>query len=63
LGASPSTRTVAAGLRWDAFRNVALKAQFESAQNNGLNFVQTTPAFEGRAGKVNVLTLLVDFVF
>jgi len=57
------TRSLAAGVRWDVFRNVALKAQVESTQNNGLNFVNTTPAFDARAAKVNVFTLLVDFVF
>jgi hypothetical protein len=57
------TRSLAAGVRWDAFRNVALKAQFESTQNNGLNFVNTSPAFDARASKVNVFTLVVDFVF
>jgi hypothetical protein len=63
LGGSPSTRTLAAGVRWDAFRNLALKAQVESVQNNGLNFVDSTPGFATVAGKVSVFTLLVDFVF
>jgi hypothetical protein len=63
LGVSPSTRSLAAGLRWDAFRNVALKAQVESVQNNGLNFVNASPGFSATAGKVKVFTLLVDFVF
>ena len=57
------TRSLAAGLRWDAFRNVAIKAQFESAQSNEFNFVNPTPVFDASALKVNVFTLLVDFVF
>jgi hypothetical protein len=63
LAGRPDTRTLAAGLRWDAFHNVALKAQVESTQNNGLNFVNTSPAFAIGTDKVNVFTLLVDFVF
>ena len=58
-----STRTFAAGLRWDAGRNVAVKAQVESTQNNGLNFVNPSPESVPGAQKVNMFTLLVDFVF
>jgi len=43
-GASP-TRTVAAGLRWDAYKNLAIKAQIESAQSNGFNFSNESRAF------------------
>jgi len=57
------TATVAAGLRWDAMRNVAIKAQLESTQNNSLNFANATPAFAAASDRVKVVTLLVDFVF
>jgi hypothetical protein len=59
----PSTRTMAAGLRWDAMRNVAVKTQIESTQNNGLNFINPGPESVPLARKVNMFTLLVDFVF
>jgi len=67
LGLS-NTRTVAAGLRWDAYQDVAVKAQVESVQSNGFNFVNEGPAFFASAfssnpRKVNVFTLLADFVF
>jgi hypothetical protein len=59
----PSSSTIAGGLRWDAFKSIALKAQVESTENNGLNFVNAVPSFAGNARKVNVFSLLVDFVF
>lgn len=59
----PNTRTVAAGLRWDAFHNVALKAQIESAQSNPFNFSSAAPSFSVSSRKANVFTLLSDFVF
>jgi hypothetical protein len=59
----PQTRTVAGGIRWDLFHDVALKAQVESGQNNGFNFAGATPAFAATAPKVTIFTLLVDFVF
>lgn len=63
LTGQPRTRTLAAGVRWDAFHNVALKAQVESAQYNSFNFVNESAAFAASASKANVLTLLADFVF
>ncbi|MDB5817442.1 MAG: hypothetical protein JWQ11_1082, partial [Rhizobacter sp.] len=56
-------RTLAAGVRWDAIKDVAFKLQLESVQNNGLNFVNASPAFNVGDRKVNVVTLLADFVF
>lgn len=63
LAGLPATRTIAGGVRWDAFHNVALKMQVESTQNNGLDFVNAgrDPAAGPRS--ISVLTLLADFVF
>jgi len=55
--------TVAAGVRWDAFRGVAIKAQVESADVSATSFVNVSPALAGRRAKVTVFTLLADFVF
>ena len=64
----PNTRSAAVGLRWDVYRNVAIKAQVDEVQYNGLNFANESPAFLASAfspnpRKVNVFTLLADFVF
>ena len=63
LSPLPNTRTVAAGLRWDALHNVALKAQIESAQSNPFNFAHAAPRFSVSSRKANVFTVLSDFVF
>jgi hypothetical protein len=63
LASLPHTRTVAAGVRLDAWRNVALKAQIESAQNNPFNFANEPVAFQQERHQVSVLTLLADVVF
>lgn len=57
------SRSRAAGVRWDAFRNVAFKAQFESVPYNSLNLVGESAGFAAGASKAHALTLLADFVF
>lgn len=55
-------KTTALGLRWDAYRNVAVKAQFDHVRPEGLGlFNRTKPGFD--PGSVNVYSLVVDLVF
>jgi Gram-negative porin len=57
-----SQKTVALGLRWDAMRNVAVKAQFDRIRPDaGGFFVRTEAGFGG--SHVNVYSLAVDMVF
>jgi len=61
--------TWALGTRYDLMKNVALKGQFDHVTTGGANgnvrglFVETTPAFRAGPHNVNVVSLLVDFVF
>lgn len=58
-------KSVSVGLRWDVMKNTALKAQFDSIQlgsGSSGNLINVQPDFVG-GGKVNVLSLSVDFVF
>ena len=61
--------TVSVGTRYDLMKNVALKGQFDrittggpSGNTRGL-FTVTTPAFRSGPHNVNVVSLLVDFIF
>ncbi len=55
-------RGTALGLRWDAWRNVAVKAQYERVDTKGTNgFFLVNGASPTRP--VNVFSLAVDFVF
>lgn len=60
-------KTIAIGARWDAFRNVALKAQFESIRPDnemGLLYVPNDKAVPDLSNKtVNVVSFTADFVF
>lgn len=59
---SNQQKSVALGLRWDAYRNVAVKAQYERITPNGPGlFTFPQPAFG--TSKVNVYSVSVDFVF
>jgi Gram-negative porin len=55
-------KTGALGVRWDAYRNVAVKAQLEriSPRGDGL-FIAKVPGWGSE--RVNVLSVAVDFVF
>lgn len=62
-GQSTEQNTTALGLRWDAWRNIALKAQYDRItpkRGDGL-FTGAQPGFGGDS--VNVYSLAVDFVF
>jgi Gram-negative porin len=55
-------KTVALGVRWDAMRNVAVKAQFDRIRPDTVGlFTRTQAGFGG--GHVNVYSLSVDMVF
>ncbi len=59
---STPQKTVAFGVRWDAMRNVAVKAQFDSIKTTGAGqFYNAAPGFVDK--RVNVYSLAVDFVF
>lgn len=51
------------GLRWDAWRNIAVKAQYDriNPKGSGGLFTRTQPGFG--QDRVNVYSLAVDFVF
>lgn len=57
-------KTNAVGVRWDAYRNIALKAQYERVKptGNGL-FANTVPGFGTNGSSVNVYSIAVDTVF
>jgi hypothetical protein len=55
--------TVGLGLRWDAWRNIALKAQYERIDPKGSAGLFTNPQPGFGAKTVNVYSLAVDFVF
>jgi len=58
-------KSAALGVRWDAFKNTAIKAQVESIKPDsptGLMLASTSTA-NVRGKRINVLSLSVDFVF
>lgn len=58
-------RTTTLGIRWDFYRSFDLKGQLDhTVRNGGFNqfFVNQQPGFRP-SGTVNVLTVLIDFVF
>jgi len=58
--ANDSTRSI--GVRWDAAKNVAVKAQFESSTPN-TQFIKVLPAVAASNDKIKVFSLAADFVF
>lgn len=65
LEANPDEKTVSVGLRWDFLKNLDLKLQFDH-MSNGANSAgklsDLQPGFRP-GGKVNLSTIVVDFVF
>lgn len=65
LGSIPVQQTISAGARWDFAKDTAFKVQFEhinlGAGSPG-TLVNLQPGFQ-RGGKVNVLSIAVDFVY
>jgi len=60
-GGQPAANSSAYGVRWDAFTNVALKAQYDRVGNQSL--MLGNPAALGPNGRLHVLSLSADFVF
>ncbi len=58
----PDSRTTALGMRWDAVKDVAIKAQTERARLSGQQFINLTPGTDLRRS-ATVYTLALDFVF
>ena len=56
-------KTNSLGLRWDAYKNIAVKAQFDRVKTNGGPglFVKLQPGFD--SSSINVYSVAVDFVF
>jgi len=65
-GQKLNQKTTALGMRWDAYRNVALKAQYERIKPNGNGlFVKVQPGsgFGSNGMSVDVYSIAVDTVF
>ena len=58
----PDAHTAALGVRWDAFKDIAVKAQVERSRLGGQQFIGVDPALD-RKNSVKVYTLSLDFVF
>lgn len=65
LGLIPRQSTTSAGLRWDFWRNAALKLQYDRvdlAEGSRGTFGNVQPGFR-RGGSVDVYSAAVDFLF
>ncbi|MCV2368307.1 porin [Roseateles oligotrophus] len=61
---SNQQKTNAVGVRWDAYRNVAVKGQYEQIKADGPGlFSSPSAAFIAGKNTVNVYSVAVDFVF
>ncbi len=61
---SNQQKTQALGVRWDAYRNIAVKGQFERIKADGPGlFSSPSEAFTAGQNTVNVYSVAVDFVF
>jgi len=61
---SNQQKTQALGVRWDAYRNIAVKGQLERIKANGPGlFASPSEPFRLGQSTVNVYSLAVDFVF
>jgi hypothetical protein len=61
---SNQQKTQAVGVRWDAYRNIAVKGQLERIKADGPGlFSSPSVAFTAGQNTVNVYSLAVDFVF
>ncbi|WP_266169737.1 hypothetical protein [Dyella subtropica] len=63
LTGSSSQHTTSAGVRWDVYKNIDIKAQIDHVlpSANGGNFGNVSPSYNGHA--VNVYSAVVDFVY
>ncbi|WP_273595283.1 hypothetical protein [Roseateles koreensis] len=61
---SNAQKTLAVGLRWDAYRNIAVKTQYERIKADGPGlFTSPSTSFTTGQNNVNVYSVAVDFVF
>lgn len=59
---STPQKTMAIGVRWDAWRNVAIKVQYDSIKTKGAGqFSRAQPSFNNQ--RVGIYSAVVDFVF
>lgn len=59
---STPQKTIGLGVRWDAWRNIAIKAQYDSIKTTGAGqFYNVQPGFNNE--RVGVYSVAVDFVF
>jgi hypothetical protein len=62
-GLNITQATTALGVRWDAYRNVAVKAQYERVDTKGGYGLFRNVGGPRPADPVQVLSLAVDFIF
>ena len=62
-GPIPKGSTQAVGLRWDAYKNVAVKAQVERVKRTDFAFANRSLPFMSSTPSVTAVSLAVDFVF
>ncbi|NML18918.1 porin [Azohydromonas caseinilytica] len=62
-GAFPKGHTRAVGVRWDAYKNVAVKLQVESVKRTDFAFANRSFQFIRETPNVTAVSLAVDFVF
>lgn len=64
FGGTPDDKVTAIGVRWDAMKNAAVKAQYQKVDASmRTTFVNPTPAFAATRPTVNALSVALDFVF
>lgn len=59
---APDDKTKSIGLRWDVYKNVALKAQVDRADTPSA-LINETPGFAAHPTPINATSVVVDFVF
>lgn len=60
-GQNVAQKTQAFGVRWDAYRNIAVKGQYERIKPETIGFFGSAANLNG--ARVNVYSMVVDFVF
>lgn len=65
LSSPPVQKTYSAGLRWDAWKNVAIKLQFDHSRlgNNSYGMLNNRQEGYTRGGHYNLFSMIVDFQF
>lgn len=65
LGSAPRQKTYSAGMRWDAYKNVAVKFQFDHSRlhDNSFGLLNNRQPGYTRGGIYNLFSVSVDFLF